>query len=175
MSSGVEKYNVKQKVARKLYQIWINESEKTNQNGQPNFISKNCKKLNEIWTQNKYVYPKYTVLRIKSLLENSTYIAICFIKDIKKIGIANSIETAKDFAAIKIINSLSNKNEKCQLSLINSLENLHVAIQESFINGPKASISNQITKPSTSNNIRVKNTKLYKMKQINIFTTSFST
>ena len=65
MSSGKDKDNVKQKVARNLYQTLINESEKTNQNEQPNFISKNCIKLNEICTQNKFSYPKYTVLRIK--------------------------------------------------------------------------------------------------------------
>ena len=110
-SSGKDKDNVKQKVAWNLYQTLINESEKTNQNDQPNFITKNCKKLNEICTQNKFLYTKYTVLRIKTLLEDSTYIAICFI-NVKQIRIANSIETAKDFAAIKIINSLSNKDEK---------------------------------------------------------------
>ena len=54
MSSGKDKDNVKQKVARNLYQILINESEKTYQNDQPNFISENCKKLNEICTQNNF-------------------------------------------------------------------------------------------------------------------------
>ena len=48
MSSGKDIDNVKQRVARNLYQTLINESEKTCQNDQPNFISKNCKKLNEI-------------------------------------------------------------------------------------------------------------------------------
>ena len=48
MSSGKDKDNVKQRVVRNLYQTLINESEKTYQNDQPNFISKNCKKLNEI-------------------------------------------------------------------------------------------------------------------------------
>ena len=117
---GNDKDNVKQNVARNLYQTLINESEKTNQSEQLNFICKNCKKLNEICTHNKY--PKYTVSRIKTSLEYSTYIAICFINNIKQIGIANSIETAKDFAAIKMINSLSHKDEKCELSLINSLD-----------------------------------------------------
>ena len=56
MSSGKDKDNVKQRVARNLYHTLINESEKTNQNNQPNFISKNCKKLNEISTQNKFSY-----------------------------------------------------------------------------------------------------------------------
>ena len=35
MSSGEDKDNVKQKVARNLYQTLFNESEKTNQNDQP--------------------------------------------------------------------------------------------------------------------------------------------
>ena len=54
-------------------------------------MSKNCKKLNEICTQNKFEYPKYTILRIKTLLKDSTYKAIWFIDDIKRIGIANTI------------------------------------------------------------------------------------
>ena len=48
MSSGKDKDNVKQRVARDLYQTLINESEETNQNDQLNFIGKNCKELNEI-------------------------------------------------------------------------------------------------------------------------------
>ena len=158
MSSGKDKDNVKQRVARNLYQTLINESEKTYQNDQPNFISQNCKKLNEICTQNKFSYPKYTVLRVKTSSEDSAYIAICFINIIKQIGIASSIETAKDFAAIKVTNSLSHKDEKCELSLINSLEHLHVTIQESSTNDPKPSTSSQIIKSITSNNNRVKNT-----------------
>ena len=63
----------------------------------------------------KFLYPKYTVLRIKTLLEDSTYTKIWFINSVKWIGIANSIETAKDFAAIKMINSLSNKDKKCEI------------------------------------------------------------
>ena len=165
MSSGKDKDNVKQRVARNLYQTLINEQEKTYQNNQPNFISKNCKKLNEICTQNKFSYPKYTVLRVKTSSEDSAYIAICFINNIKQIGIAKSIETAKDFAAINVINSLSHKDEKCELSLINSLENLHVPIQESSMNDPKPSTSSQITKPITSNNNRDKNTNSYKIKK----------
>ena len=147
MSSGKDKDNVKQRVARNLYQILINESKKTYQNDQPNFIRKNCKKLNEICTKNKFSYPKYTVLRVKTSSEDSAYVAICFINNIKQIGIVNLIETAKDFAAIKVINSLSHKNEKCELSLINRLEHLHVTIRESSINDPKPSTSSQITKP----------------------------
>ena len=46
MSSGKDKGNVKQRVAWNLYQTLINESEKYYQNDQPNFITKNCKKLN---------------------------------------------------------------------------------------------------------------------------------
>ena len=76
MSSGNDKVNEKQNVAWNSYQTLINESEKTYQNAQPNFISKNCKKLSKIYTQNKFAYPKYTVLRIKTLLEDSTYIEI---------------------------------------------------------------------------------------------------
>ena len=112
MSSGKDKDNVKQGVARNLYQTLINESGKTYQNDKPNFISKNWKKLNEFCTQNKCSYPKYTVLRIKTSSENSAYIAICFSNNIKQIGIANSIETAKNFAVIKVINSLSHKDNK---------------------------------------------------------------
>ena len=166
MNSGKDKENVKQKVPQNLYNALINESKETNQNVQPNSISKNCKKLNEICTQNKFDYPKYTVLRIKTSSKDSTYIAICFINNIKQIGMANSIKTAKDFAAIKIINSLSQKDEKCEHNLINSLEHLHVTIQESSINDPKPSMSSQITKPITSNNNRDKNTNSYKMKKI---------
>ena len=66
MSSGNDKDNVQQKVARILYQTLSHESEKTNQNDQPNFISKNFKRLNEICTQNKFSYSKYTVLRTKT-------------------------------------------------------------------------------------------------------------
>ena len=66
MSSGKDKDNVKKRVAQNLYQSLINEWEKTYQNNQPNYISKNCKKLNEICTQNKFSYPKYTVSRIKT-------------------------------------------------------------------------------------------------------------
>ena len=69
----------------------------------------------QICTKNKFLYPKYTVLRIKTSLEDSTHIAVCFINNIKQIGIANSIETAKDFAAIKTINSFLNKDEKCEI------------------------------------------------------------
>ena len=94
MGSRKDKDDVKQRVAPNLYQTLINESEKTYQNDQPNFISKNCKKLNEICTQNKFSYPKYTVLRVKTSSEDSAYIAICFINNIKQIGIANLIETA---------------------------------------------------------------------------------
>ena len=176
MGCGKDKDNVKQRVARDLYQTLINESEKTYQNDQPNFITENCKKLNEICTQNKFSYPKYTVLRVKTSSEDSAYIEICFINNIKQIGIANSIETAKDFAAIKVINSLSHKDEKCELSLINTIEHLHETIQESSINDPKPSRSSQITKPITSNNNRDKNTNSYKMKNNNNHTTSsFST
>ena len=128
MNSGKDKENVKQKVAQNLYNALINESKETHQNVQPNSISKNCKKLNEICTQNKFEYPKYTVLRIKNSSKASTYIEICFINNIKQIGIANSIETAKDFAAIKVTNSLSHKDEKCELSLINSLEYSNINI-----------------------------------------------
>ena len=55
MSSGKDKDNVKQKVARNLYQTLINESEKTNQNEQP-FFGLICKKLSEISIGNKRVY-----------------------------------------------------------------------------------------------------------------------
>ena len=79
MSSGKDKDNLKQRLARNLYQILINESEKTYQNDQPNFISKNCKKLNKICTQNKFLYPKYTLLRVQTSSKNLAYIAICFI------------------------------------------------------------------------------------------------
>ena len=71
--------------------------------------SDNCKKINEICTQNKIEYPKYTAIRIKTSLQDSTYIAIFFINDIKRIGIANTIKTEKDFEAIKMINSLLKK------------------------------------------------------------------
>ena len=54
MSSGKGKDNVKQKIARNWYQTLINESEKTYQNDKPNFINKNCKKLNKICNQNIY-------------------------------------------------------------------------------------------------------------------------
>ena len=175
ISSSKDRDNVKERVVQKLYQTLINESEKTYQNHQPNFISKNCKKLNEICTHNKFSYPKYTVLRVKTSSEDSAYIAICFINNIKQIGVTNSIETAKDFAAIKIINSLSHKDEKCELSLINSLENLHVTIQESSVNDPKPSTSSQITKPITSDNNRVKIANSYKVKKDNNLTSSFST
>ena len=66
INSGKDKDNVKQMVARYLYQTLINESKKTYQNDQQNFISKNCKKLNKIFTQNKFSYPKYTVSRVKT-------------------------------------------------------------------------------------------------------------
>ena len=164
MNSGKDKENVKQKVAPNLYNALINESKETNQNVQSNSISKNCKKLNEICTQNKFEYPKYTVLRIKTSSKDSTYIEICFNNDIKRIGIANTIKTAKDFAAITMINSLLQKDKKCEVNLINSLENLHVTIQESPINDPKPSISGQITKPNTSNNSCFKNINPYKIK-----------
>ena len=65
MNSGKDKENVNQKVAQNLYNALINESKETNQNVQPNSISKNCKKLNEICPQNKFENPKYTVLRQK--------------------------------------------------------------------------------------------------------------
>ena len=136
MSSGKDKNNVKQKVAQNWYQTLIIESEKINEN-KPNFIRKNCKKSNKTSSQNKFSYPKYSVLRIKTSLEHSTYIAICLINNIKRIGIVNSIETDKDFAAIKIIDSLSHKDEKCELNLINSLEHLNVTIQQSSINDSK--------------------------------------
>ena len=77
MSSGKDKDNIKQRVVPNLYQSLINESEKNYQNDQPNFISKNCKKLNEICTQKKFSYPKYTVLRVKTSSEDSAYISIC--------------------------------------------------------------------------------------------------
>ena len=128
MNSGEDKENVKQKVGQNSYNALINKSKEIIENVQPNSISKNCKKLNEICTQNKFVYPKYTVLQIKTSPKDSTYIAICFINNMKQIGIANSIETAKNFAVIKVINSLSHKDEKCELSLISSLEHLHVTI-----------------------------------------------
>ena len=57
INSGKDKENVKQKVAQNLYNALINESKETNQNVLPNSISKNCKKLNEIFTQNKFEYP----------------------------------------------------------------------------------------------------------------------
>ena len=63
---------------------------------------------------------------MKTSSKDSTYIAICFINNIKQIGIANSIKTATDFAAIKVINSLSHKDEECELSLINSLEHYQI-------------------------------------------------
>ena len=100
------------KVAQNLYNTLVSESKETNQNVQPNYISKNCKKLNEICTQNKFQYPKYTVLRIKTSSKDSTHMPICFINDIKRIGIANTLKTAKDFAAIKMINSLLQKDKK---------------------------------------------------------------
>ena len=50
MSSGEDNKNLKQKVAQNLYNTLINESRETNQNVQPNSISKNCKKLNTICT-----------------------------------------------------------------------------------------------------------------------------
>ena len=121
MSSGKYQDNVKRKVARNLYRTLMNESVETNQNAQLNLISKNCKKLNVICTQNKLAYPKYMVIQIKTSLEDSNYIEICFINAIKQIEISNSIETAKDFAATKMINSHSQKDEKCELILINSL------------------------------------------------------
>ena len=62
MNSGQDKEDVKQKVAHNLYNALINESKETNQNVKPISISKNCKKLNEICTQNKFEYPKYTEL-----------------------------------------------------------------------------------------------------------------
>ena len=176
MNSGKDKENVKQKVEQSLYNSLINESKETNQNIQPNSISRNCIKVNEICTQNKFEYPKYTVLRIKTSTEDWKYIAICFINSIKQIGIANTIETAKDFAAIKVINSPWHKDEKCELSFINLLEHLHLTIQESSINDPKPSTSNRIKKPITSNNNRDKNTNSYKIKKNNNHTTSsFST
>ena len=176
MNSGKDKENVKQMVAQNLYNALINESKETNQNVQQIRLVKICKKINEICTQNKFDYPKYTVLRMKTSSKDSTYKAICFINNIKQIGIANSIKTAKDFAAIKVINSLSQKDEKCQLSLINSLEHLHVTIQESSIIDPKPSTSSQITKPIILNNNRDKNTNSYKMKRNNNhITSSFST
>ena len=170
MNSGKDKENVKQKVAQNLYNALINESKETNQNVQPNSIGKNFKKLNEICTQNKIEYPKYTVLRVKTSSKNSTYIAICFINDIKRIGIGNTIKTAMDFAAIKTINSLLQKDKKCEVNLINSLEHLHVTIQESLINDPKPSTSGQITKPNI--NSRFKNINPYKIKRNNTSTTS---
>ena len=103
MSSCKDKENVKQMVAQNLYNTLINESKETNQNVQPNSVGKNCKILNEICTQNKFEYAKYTVLRIKTYLEDSKYLEICFINDFKRIGIANAIKTAKDFAAINSI------------------------------------------------------------------------
>ena len=69
-----------------------------------------------MYVKNKFSYSKYTVLRLKTLLEDSQYIAVCVINNNNQIEIANSIETAKDFAAIKIINSLSIKDKKCELS-----------------------------------------------------------
>ena len=72
INSGKDEENVKEKVAQNLYNTLINESKETNQNVQPNSISKNCKKLNEICTQNKFEYPKYTVLRIKTSSKDST-------------------------------------------------------------------------------------------------------
>ena len=45
MSKCKDKDNIKQQVARNLYQTLINESEKTNQHDQQNFISNNCKKF----------------------------------------------------------------------------------------------------------------------------------
>ena len=89
MSSDKDKENVKQNVAMNLWmneieknlkkmKLWFNKSKKTNDNVQPNFIRKSCKKLNRISIQYKFAYQKYTVLRIKNSLEDSTYIAICF-------------------------------------------------------------------------------------------------
>ena len=77
------KKNVKQRVAQNLYNALINESKETNQNVQPHSISKNCEKLIEICTQNKFEYPKYTVLRIKTSSKDSTYIAICQKKQLR--------------------------------------------------------------------------------------------
>ena len=172
MSSGKDKESVKQKVAQNLYKTLINESEETHQNIPPNSISKNCKKSNEICAQNKFKYLKYTVLRIKTLLEDSTCIAICFINDIKHIGIANTIKTAKDFAAIKIIISFLRRDKICEVKLIKSLEHLHVTIQESSINNLKPSTSSQMTKASTFNNNRFINTNPCKIKGNNISNTS---
>ena len=50
MSSSKDKENGKQKVAGNWYQTLISNSKKTNENAQLNFISINCKKLNEIFT-----------------------------------------------------------------------------------------------------------------------------
>ena len=103
MSSGKDKENVKLKL-------------------------ENGEKLDKICTQNKFGCLKYTVLRIKTSSQELTYIANCFINNIKRIGIANTIKTAKDFAAIKIRNYLLQEDKKCEVNLINSLEDLHVKI-----------------------------------------------
>ena len=105
------------------------------------------------------------VLRIKTSLEDSTYIETSFVNNIKQIGTVNPTETAKDFVVVQIINSLSHKDEKCELRLINSLDHLHVTIQESSINDPKPSTSSQITEPITSNKNPVKNTISCTMKK----------
>ena len=118
----------------------------------------------------------WTNLFNKTPLEDSAYIEICFINNIKQIAIVNSKETAEDFAAIEIINVLSNKDKKCELSLINSQDHLQVTIQESSINDPEPLTSSQTTKPITLNNNRVENTNSYKMKKDNnLITSSFST
>ena len=49
MSSGKDKDNVKQKVARNYYQTLINEPEKTNENDQQNFIIKLVYEIMNKW------------------------------------------------------------------------------------------------------------------------------
>ena len=60
------------------------------------------------------------------------------------------------------------------MNLITSLEHLHVTTQESTINDPEPSTSGQITKPSTSNNSRFKNTNSYFKKTSISITSPFS-
>ena len=130
---------MKQNVAWNSYIPLIDVLKETNKDVESQLISKHCKKLKNICTQNKFSYPEYTVLRIKTCIEDSTYRANYFNDDIKHIGTANSIETAKYFVAIKMIDSLLRKDKKRAINLMSSLDNLLVTIQESSINHRKPS------------------------------------
>ena len=128
MSSGKVKDNVKQRVAQNLYQTLITESEKTYQNDQPNFISKNCKKLNEICTQNKFSYPKYTVLRVKTSSEdsdpnsktNSFLLAQINIHEHFVIQAGPTSELAENRAALKLLLLLMRSHDLCDEKFYNN-------------------------------------------------------